>query len=367
MTAPAAPLLADVEWEACLLERRRDPVLEREVRRVTGTVPQFLAYCMPCPWLVRSILALEAYYVGLVHVDFPLTDLIGLVVSQDNSCRFCYATQRTLLRAQGLSERRIRALEQDLLCARDDPRGRSALEFARRASRASPPPGGAERKRLREAGWSDPAIAELAFVVAVHVFLNRVSTLPALPVERIERLSRHWLLGLLSPIASRVLRRTQKRGAPRPVTPEMRAAPFGGLIARLDPLPAAHALRASIDDALASPLLPRRAKLLVFAVVARGLGCPETERDAAALLAAEGLDPGTTAQVLTHLAAPDLSPVEAELVPFARETIRYQPSAIQRRLRQLATGLSQEQLVELIGVAAFANLLCRIELALAAP
>jgi alkylhydroperoxidase family enzyme len=105
----------------------------------------------------------------------------------------------------------------------------------------------------------------------------------------------------------------------------------------------------------------------MFAVVARGLGCPETERDAAALLAAEGLDPGTTAQVLTHLAAPDLSPVEAELVPFARETIRYQPSAIQRRLRQLATGLSQEQLVELIGVAAFANLLCRIELALAAP
>jgi AhpD family alkylhydroperoxidase len=362
-----AATIGAVEWETPLLEPRRDPALEQEVRLRSGFVPPLVHYFTACPWLVRSVPALEPYRVGLVHMDFALADLVGLVVSQDNSCRFCYATQRTLLRAQGLSERRIRALEQDVLAAQGDARGRSALEFARRVSGASPPPGAADRARLHDTGFGEEAIAELAFTAAVQVYFNRIATLPAVPVQRIERLSHHWVLALAAPITSRLIRRTQSRGAPRAVTPEMRAGPFGALVERLDPLPAAHALRGVIDDALASPVLPRRAKLLVFAVVARGLGCGPSEREAIDLLAGEGLDPKESDRVLTHLGSPALSPLESALVPFARETIRYQPAAIQRRLRLLAPRLVHAELVELIGVTSLANALCRLRLALEAP
>jgi AhpD family alkylhydroperoxidase len=358
--------LQDVEWEACLLEANRDPGLEREVRRQTGFVPPLVRYFTACPWLVHSVSALLPTQVGLSHVNSLLADVIGLVVSQDNSCRFCYATQRTLLRAQGLSERRIRALEQDLFAAQDDPRDRLALEFAQRASRASPPPGAAERARLREAGFGDAGIAELAFLVAFHVYLNRVATLPALPVQRIERISRHWVLALVAPIASRLLRRMRSRGAPQPPTPRS-AEPRGGLLGRLGASPGAEALRGVIDDALVSPLLPRRAKLLVFAVVARGLGCGASEGEATELLGGEGLGAEEAGRVLTHLGSPALSGVESAIVPFARETIRYQPSAIQRRLQKLAAGLSHAELVELIGTTALANAVCRLQLALDAP
>ena len=103
--------LQDVEWEACLLEPRRDPAFERDVRREGGMVPPMLAYFASCPWVARSIATFNEHRIGLVEIDFTLADLIGLVVAQDNSCRYCYATQRALLRVQGHSERRIRQIE----------------------------------------------------------------------------------------------------------------------------------------------------------------------------------------------------------------------------------------------------------------
>jgi hypothetical protein len=48
-----------------------------------------------------------------------------------------------------------------------------------------------------------------------------------------------------------------------------------------------------LDDAWASPLLPRRTKALVCAVVARSLACPRGEAEAARLAAEEGLAPET--------------------------------------------------------------------------
>ena len=51
---------------------------------------------------------------------------------------------------------------------------------------------------------------------------------------------------------------------------------------------------------------------------------------------------------------------EARLVPFARETVRYQPAAIQRRMRELARGLSPEEVLEAVGIAALANAVCRM-------
>jgi alkylhydroperoxidase family enzyme len=359
--------LQDVEWEACLLEPQRDAALERFVRDEMGGVPPIVPYFAVCPWVVRSLMAINQYRVRLVHVSFALADLIGLVVSQENSCRFCYATQRVLLRAQGLPEGRIPQLEDDFAAARLDPRERSALEFARRIARCSPRPSAADRAALGQAGWSAEAVGELAFVAAAHVYFNLVATIPALPVARLERMSRTWWLGLLAPLFGRRLRAHQVRGDRQALPPQPATAPFAGLVQALDGLPAALSLRRVLDEAWQSPALPARAKALVFAVVARGVGCPRSELEARRLLQALDMDAAAVEETLAHLGSPALSALESLAVPFARETVRYRPIQVQRRARQLAGALDRTQLVELIAISALANAVSRLCLALESP
>jgi hypothetical protein len=92
-------------------------------------------------------------------------------------------------------------------------------------------------------------------------------------------------------------------------------------------------LRGIIDDAWASDILPRRTKTLLLGVVGKVLGCQHAEE-------------------------------EARLVPFARETVRYQPGAVQRRLREVARGLTVAETVETVGVLALANTVCRLSVVL---
>jgi hypothetical protein len=56
--------------------------------------------------------------------------------------------------------------------------------------------------------------------------------------------------------------------------------------------------------------------------------------------------------------APEL---ESEAAPFARDTIWYQPAPIQRRARQLLEKLERPQFLELVGISALANMLCRLD------
>ncbi len=359
--------LQDIEWERCLLEPQRDAAVERYVRQEMGRVPTIVPYFEGCPWIVRSLITMNQYRVRLVHVSFTLADLIGLVVSQDNSCRFCYATQRVLLRAQGLPERRIRQLEDDFVGAQLDRRDGAALEFARHISRGDPRSFGADRTTLGDVGWSEEAIRELAFVAASHVYFNRLATIPALPVDRIERLSRGWALGLLAPLIGRRLRARQVRGDRQVLPPELRSGPYSGLVQLLDGLPAARALRGVLDGAWQSSLLPARAKAFVFAVVARGIGCPPAEREATRLLEAGGMKTAEVEETLAHLGSGSLDALEAVIVPFARETIRYRPVQVQRRARDLSGSLDDAHLVELIGVTALANAVCRLCLAVDCP
>jgi len=122
-----------------------------------------------------------------------------------------------------------------------------------------------------------------------------------------------------------------------------------------------------LDEAWHSPLLPARAKALVFAVVARGLGCPRSESEARRLLETVGMDAAEVEEAVTHLGSRSLDAFEANIVPFARETIRYRPGQLQRRARQVAAGLDKAQLVELIAVTALANVVSRLCLAVESP
>jgi AhpD family alkylhydroperoxidase len=355
--------LADTEWESCLLEPASDPELTAYLQRELGRVPRPARYLTSCPWVVRSFAGISQYRV-LAHLDIHLVDLIGLVVSQDNSCRFCFAMQRALLRMQGFPERRIRALEGDLFAAELDEKERAALDFARRFSRAHPLASARDLEPLRRAGWSEPAMREIAFSAAAMVYYNRVSTLPAIPPYDIEALPDRWwarlLAPLVAPVIRRRIRRMRRRGPPERLATEARVGPYEQLVAAFDGLPAAGVLRNVLDEAFAAPGLPRRTKALVFAVVARGLGCSISEAEAARMLAADGLAPAERDEILAHLSSPQLDATEAALLPLARDTIRYRPVQIQRRSRVLLEGIGVAPFVEFVGLTGLANAVCRL-------
>jgi len=357
-------MLQNVEWDECLLEPRPDAELERDARKVFGVPYSLIRFYTPCPWLARSLINTNYRNGQLVHIDLGLADLIFLAVSQDNSCRYCYASQRTAFRILGFDEERIRRVEEASFTAEADRSEKLALDFARLVSRSNPPPSAADKTALREAGYSDEAIKEIAYVAASTVTGNRITTLPAVPVEEIEKVTDRLLFKLIRPLVARILRSRRGRGQPEFLPEELKTGPFAYVELALDGLPIARISREIVDSAWRSPILSQRAKALVFAVVARGLGSKRSEAEAKRLLAPLGLDEAKVDEILSHLGSSDLDPIEAAIVPFARESIRYRPVDIQRKARKLCEELSVEQFLELIGVVSLANGNCRLSLAL---
>jgi alkylhydroperoxidase family enzyme len=359
-------LLQDIEWEEPLVEAGQDRELERWLKERIGLVPPAMRYFFACPPLVRMWAELEL--APLLHVDHELSGLVSLVVSQDNSCRFCYAATRLLLSVIGMPDERIRGLEHALQTTRHDPRVEPALDFARRISRSNRPPSAADKKALIDAGYGDGAIRELAFTAAEVVLANRMSTLLALPPQRAERFADSWLPRLLRPLLAWRLRPLLRRtGQPEYLADDLKRGPYAYLVLTLDGLPAAKALRSALDELWASPHTTARAKALVFAVVARGLGSRRAEREALRLVAEGGLAQESAERVLGDLGGPGLDPVEAAVVPYGRETLWYEPAPIQRRGRALLEQLTLEQLLEVVGVASLANMVCRLDAALDEP
>src|SRR5439155_25134888 len=114
MAASAA--IADMEWEESLLAPTPVPAdLEADVRRQFGIVPGWLARVAPTPWLARAWATMVTKPVA--HLPPALWDLVALVVSQDNSCRYCFGAQRAVLRLLGYREAYIARLERDFLVA----------------------------------------------------------------------------------------------------------------------------------------------------------------------------------------------------------------------------------------------------------
>ncbi len=352
--------LAHVEWEPCLIEPRIDPALERYARRRLGVPNPAVRYFAAVPWVARAIVDLHPEYGLLMRLDQPTADLIGLVVSQENSCRFCYAAVRASLWFQGMDPGRIQRVESDLARADLPPRTLAALDYARIQSRSGPAGARPAWDGLRHAGCEALERKEIAFTVALTDFANRVNTITAVPVRPMERLPEQWSSRLLRPVLNWLLGRTRRRGDAASTPPIDPRRPYARLIAAYAGSPIAPALVRVFDEMWSSPHLTRRCKLLVFAVVSRGLPCEVCELEIGRTLRDEGMDEVMLAQVLAHLDAPGLSEVERTLLPFARETLWYEPAKVQRQARALRTRLTPEQLVEAIGVTALANGLCRM-------
>jgi alkylhydroperoxidase family enzyme len=264
-----------------------------------------------------------------------------------------------LLWAQGMKESRIQQIEQKLSGANLPPKTAAAIAFGRRQSRVGPPGARDARQILRDADSRHEEIKEVAFVVGIIDFYNRINTIPAIPAHTLERMPDQILMRLLRPVIKRIVEKQRFRGRAAPLE---RAAsyPYAGLGKTYDGSPIAPVLGRAIEEMWNSPVLTRRCKLLMLAIIARGLGCEACIAEAGDALQQEGFDASALSQVLTHLDAPELDEVERELVRFARETIWYEPAVLQRRARAVRDRLSGPQFIEAAGVASLANGLCRM-------
>jgi alkylhydroperoxidase family enzyme len=312
------------------------------------------------PWVARMVVDLHPEYRLLQRLDLRIADLIGLVVSQENSCRYCFAVVRASLWFQGMDRKRIERIERDLANADLPARTQAAIAYARSQSREGPV--GARRawNTLQAAGFDVLERKEIAFTVALTDIANRINTIAAIPVTPMERLPEQWATRLLRPLIGWMTGRSRQRGEAVATPATDPAQPYGGLIAAYAGSPIAAALARTFDEMWASPHLTRRCRLLVFAVVSRALPCEVCEVEIGRALEPEGVDPALFARLLRDLDAPALTEVERRLLPFVRETLWGEPATVQRRARALRDVLSAELFVDAIGTIALANGLCRM-------
>ena len=112
---------------------------------------------------------------------------------------------------------------------------------------------------LREVGFSEEEIVELAGLIGMHLFLNRMSTFAALPPRHMEEFPDHWWTRIVRPIIAVKFRRMRHRGKPTALLEVERAGPLSAFVNALDGLPMARDLRIMIDRLWGSSSLHPRA------------------------------------------------------------------------------------------------------------
>ncbi len=356
-----AQLLNEIEWDAPLVPPVIVPEWETEAKQRFGGSSDYLRRVAPVPWLRETCATWTLC--PLTELPLRLADLIFLVVAQENACRYCYGAARAHMRILGYSERVIGQIERELQLAELDEKDQAFIRFSRNLARSNPRPAQPQRDELIRLGFSPLQIKEAAFLIVNHCFQNRVASFLACPpVVMYERLGKSFLGRLLRPM----LAKANRRSLPFPtdfVAPE--GAPFARLTGALTGLPAAYLLDRTLNAAFDSPILSRRVKALMFGVVARTLECGFCQPESRKLLQTEGFTEEEADACLASLSSPKLDAAETAILDWVRETVRYQPSEIQKRTRALAEIVGTEAVLEAVGVAALANSTVRVAMLVA--
>lgn len=356
-TTNTHPIL-DAEQPLPLVAAEVPTGLEAEAKRKLGFVPKLVTFVAASPWLPRAMLDIMALRYS--HADPRLTRLVKVVASYENACRYCYGTARAILRLQGWSDAEIVRLEHDLQLAELSEDTRAVLDFVRVLTRANPRPARDRVDALVAHGYDRLAVVEIAATAAYFCLGNRIATFLAVPPEdRLEAIPDSFLGKLLRPLIERRVRRFYALvPAPAPLGPV--DVPYGGIVRALEGTPAAAACRDALAGAFASPVLPRRAKALVFGVVARSLACGVCEAECRRVLVAEGVAPAAVDESLDRLASPSLDALEGRLMKFARDSVRYRPAEVYECTRALRDEIGPDRTLEAVGVAALANAVVRL-------
>jgi alkylhydroperoxidase family enzyme len=339
-----AKLLQEIEWEPPLLVFRANADYETElIKRLS-------------PWLRAAVESMS----DPVKFSYATSTLIGvsqLVTSQENACRYCYGLERAAMKIWGYSEKQIQDLEEE--ASLTDGITRHVVRFARKLAKSNPSPARKDCDDLLAEGLSQEAVFEIAACVGEACFANRVATFLALPPQvALDKLPTSFLGRIFGPLYRKKM--VPKKSPP----PEdfQNDGPCAAIIAAAGNTQLALWLRRITDGCMDDPVIPRRCKVLMLAVIARQIGSRLCEKETWDILAGEGLSKPEFDMILSALSSPVLTSVEERLLRWTRETVWYEPRIIQNSTRKLFTEVGEKITLEAIGTAALCNTLARLSL-----
>lgn len=357
-----AHVLDKIQWGEPLLAPDMDPAWEAELRRRGGNCSEVDRRVAPNPWIREACLGINTGRACAISAH--LFNVAALVTAQENACRYCYGANRSYMQMLGYRESYIRRIEQDVHLAELDEKERAMVAFCRNLARSRPRPARAELESLLSLGYAREAAHEITLWIALGCFYNRVTILIASPPEiGFERWveAKRLRFALMAPLMRfQAMRRRRGSADPDITEAALGAGAFGAALAPLAGLPGARIMKAALDGAIASTVLSRATKALMFAIVARSLDCRTSEAEARRLLADEGFGDAEAEASIATLASDRLPAAEARLLPWVRETVHFQTAQIQGRTREIAAALGNAAALEAIGVAALANATVRL-------
>jgi len=108
-------------------------------------------------------------------------EAIAVLVSRDNSCSYCVAAHTGALRAIGVTDEELAAIEEDLDRADFSAKEKALINFARKANREPLRISDTEFEALRRTGANDAEIVEALGVMELFTSFNKF--LDSLEVE----------------------------------------------------------------------------------------------------------------------------------------------------------------------------------------
>jgi uncharacterized peroxidase-related enzyme len=121
-----------------------------------------------------------SYYDELLRGESGLTkaqrEMIAVVVSVTNRCHYCIVSHSAALRKLTEDPVLVDTLATGYKNAELEPRERAMLDFAVKLTEASSECTEADVERLRDAGWSDEDVFDIAQVAAMFNFTNRLAS-----------------------------------------------------------------------------------------------------------------------------------------------------------------------------------------------
>jgi uncharacterized peroxidase-related enzyme len=142
-----------------------------------GFVPNVLRAMALRP---RHLLAWSAHYDELMRGESTLTkaqrEMIAVVVSAQNRCHYCVVSHAAALRKLTGDPAFADQLATNHRYAKLEPRERTMLDFAVKLTVDSSSCTADDVEALRQAGWTDEDIFDVAEVTAMFNFTNRLAS-----------------------------------------------------------------------------------------------------------------------------------------------------------------------------------------------
>jgi uncharacterized peroxidase-related enzyme len=142
-----------------------------------GFVPNVLRVYAIRP---RHLRLWNEFYDELMRGDSGLTksqrEMIAVVVSAANRCHYCIVSHSAALRKLTGDPILVEQLQTNYAFAKVEPKEREMLDFAVKLTEQSHRCTERDVETLREAGWTDEDIMDIAEVAAMFNFTNRLAS-----------------------------------------------------------------------------------------------------------------------------------------------------------------------------------------------